>query len=263
MSASSSARSRLGPMGSSRLPLYPSQGAPGPDAQSVLGFQFRDPSLFQRALTHRSFCNEEGLDAAQSYERLEFLGDAILELIISDYLFRQLPDADEGQLTKARVSLVRREALASVARRLRLGEYLRVGHGVGASGDRDNDSVLSDVFEAVVAAVYLDQGLEASRDFAARHMSPELEEVARNGPPPENPKSRLQELLQAQGRPTPSYRETGRRGPDHDPVFTVEAVVGHKVLGTGKGGKKADAERAAAEDALRRLIAAPPESQLP
>ena len=250
-------------MGSSRLPLNPARFATGGDAQSVLGFPFRDPSLFQRALTHRSFCNEQGLDATESYERLEFLGDSVLELIVSTHLYQQLPDDDEGGLTKARVSLVRREALAHVARRLRLGKFIRVGQGVETSGDRNQDKVLADVFEAVVAAVYLDQGFDAARDFVGRHMAPELEEVAHMGPPAENPKSRLQELLQGQGRPTPSYRQTGRKGPDHGPVFTFEVVVGDKVIGAGKGGSKADAEKAAAQDALRRLKGASTESELP
>ena len=250
-------------MASSRLPPYPSQGAPGPDAQSVLGFQFRNPGIFQRALVHRSYCNEHDLDAAESYERLEFLGDAVLELVISDYLYRRFPDADEGQLTKARVSLVRRESLARVARRLGLGELLLVGHGVETSGDRNQDKVLADVFEAVVAAVYLDQGMATACDFVRRHLARELAEIARSGQPPENPKSRLQELLQERGRPTPSYRLAGRKGPDHDPVFTVEAVVGNEVIGAGRGGKKSEAERAAAEDALRRLTAESPEPEFP
>ena len=250
-------------MGSSRVSVAPSQSARDRHAESLLGFPFRDPSLFRRALTHRSFCNEEDLDSTESYERLEFLGDAVLELIISGHLYRQFSSAQEGQLTKSRVSLVRRETLASVARRLRLGEYLRVGHGVEASGDRYQDKVLADVFEAVVAAVYLDRGLEAACDFVGRHMAPELEEIAHSGSPPENPKSSLQELLQGQGSPPPSYRLIGRKGPDHSPIFTVEAVVGEKEIGTGKGGNKAEAEKAAAQDALTRLKGAPPESELP
>ena len=250
-------------MGSSRLPLNPPQSAPGRDAQSVLGFPFRDPSLFQRALTHRSYCNEQGLDATESYERLEFLGDAVLELTISEYLYQQFPGADEGQLTKARVSLVRREMLARVARRLDLGELLLVGRGVEDSGGRNQDSVLAAAFEAVAAAVYLDQGYETARDFIDQHMAPELDEIARCGPPPENPKSFLQELLQGRGRPTPSYREAGRKGPDHNPVFTVEVTVCGKVIGAGRGGKKSDAEKAAAEDALRRLETETPDSQFP
>ena len=251
--ANSSARSRRGLMGSSRHLLNPSPKASEADSQTVLGFQFRDPSLFQRALTHRSFCNENDLDATASYERLEFLGDAVLELMISDHLYRQFPKADEGQLTKARVALVRGQTLACAARRLGLGQYLMVGRGVEESGGRKQDSVLAAAMEAMVAAVYLDQGLDAARAFVNFHMAPELEEIAHRGPPPENPKSRLQELLQQRGGPTPSYHQTGRKGPDHDPIFAFEVVVGDKVIGAGKGGSKGKAKKAAAQDALIRL----------
>ena len=246
-------------MGSSKLPLSPSKGDRGNNSASLLGFQFRDPSLFHRALVHRSYCNEHGLDAAESYERLEFLGDAVLELTISDHLYRQFPDADEGHLTKARSSLVRGEALARVARRLGLGEFLLVGRGVEASGGRNQDSVLAAVLEAAIAAVYLDRGMEAAREFIREHMAPELAEIGRSGLRlEENPKSRLQELLQGQGRPTPAYRLTGREGPDHDPVFSVEVVVGgEEVIGAGQGRKKSEAERAAAEAALASLPSAP------
>ena len=233
-------------MGSSRFPASPNQ-------DSLLGFRFRDPSLFRRALVHRSYCNEHGLDAAESYERLEFLGDAVLELTVSAHLYRQFPDADEGQLTKARSWLVRGEALAGVARRWGLGERLLVGRGVEASGGRDQDSVLAAAVEAVIAAVYLDQGMKAAREFITVNMIDELASISLSGPPPENPKSRLQELLQGRGCPTPAYRETGRKGPDHSPVFSVEVAVGGRVLGKGEGGKKSEAERAAAVDALRKL----------
>jgi ribonuclease-3 len=198
------------------------------------------------------------MDAAESYERLEFLGDAVLELVISDHLYGLLEDSDEGQLTKARSSLVRGKVLAAVARRLGLGELLLVGHGVEASRGREQDSVLAATLEAVIAAIYLDQGLEAARRFISEQLAPELSDITQRGAPPENPKSRLQELLQGQGQPTPSYRLVGREGPDHNPVFSVEAVVGEQVIGTGQGGKKSDAERAAAEAALDRLLSINP-----
>ena len=181
MSASSSARSRRGLMGSSKTSINH-----GSDPASLLGFRFRDPSLFRRALVHRSYCNEHGLDAAESYERLEFLGDAVLELTISAHLYRQFSGADEGQLTKARSSLVRGEALAKVARRWGLGERLLVGKGVEASGGRDQNSVLAAVLEAVIAAVYLDQGMEAAREFITVNMIDELADVTPElveGPP--------------------------------------------------------------------------------
>lgn len=228
----------------------------GHNLATMLGFQFRDPSLFRVALIHRSYCNEHGLDASESYERLEFLGDAVLELIISEHLYRQFPGADEGQLTKARSSLVRGGALAQVARRLGLGDHLLAGRGAEDSGERNRDSVLAAAVEAVLGAVYLDQGLEEARRFVDRHMAPELAEMTQTGSPPENPKSRLQEFLQGQGLPPPQYREANREGPDHCPVFTFEAIVEGEVVSTGRGGKKADAERAAAEAALRHLMTA-------
>ena len=131
---------------------------------------------------------------------------------------------------------------------------LKVGNGVEASGDRNKDTVLAATFEAVIAAVYLDRGLEAVQEFVSRHMAGELARVSRDGTPPENPKSQLQELLQGHGLATPSYLETGRAGPDHNPVFRVEAVVGEQVIGRGQGGKKVEAERAAAEDALKLVL---------
>ena len=228
-------------------------GDRGNSTEPLLGFQFRDPSLLQLALTHPSYCNEHGLDATGSYERLEFLGDAVLEVAVSDHLYRQFPEADEGQLTKSRSSLVRGEVLARVARRLGLGERLRVGRGVEAKGERDQDSVLAAAFEATIAAIYLDRGAETAREFIARHMAPELAEITHSGSPPENPKSQLQELLQGEGHPPPQYREACRKGPDHSPVFTFEVIVAGKVLGIGSGGKKSEAERAAAEAALRSL----------
>ena len=227
------------------------------DTASLLGFRFRDPSLFRRALVHRSYCNEHGLAASESYQRLEFLGDAVLELTISDYLYRQFPDADEGQLTKARASLVSGETLATVARRWGLGERLVVGRGVDAAGGRDQDSVLAAVVEAVIAAVYLDRGMEAAREFILSNMIDELaplsalpQEAALTT---ENPKSRLQEYLQGRGKPTPTYRLIDRQGPDHGPLFTTEVLVGEKVIGTGQGSRKSAAERAAAEAALTAL----------
>ena len=251
--ANSSARSPRGRMGSSRLPESPSDGGRARNSASLLGFQFRDPSLLDHALVHRSYCNEHGLEASDSYERLEFLGDAVLELVISGLLYRLLPDADEGKLTKARSSLVKGKVLAGVAHRLGLGEILKVGQGVEESGGREQDSVLAATFEAVIAAVYLDQGLDAAREFVCRNMAAELADVSRLESPPENPKSRLQELLQGHGLPTPSYRLTGRAGPDHNPLFLVEALVGERIIGQGQGGRKSEAERSAAEAALELL----------
>ena len=221
--------------------------------ESVLGFSFRDPSLLRLALVHRSYCNENGLDPSESYERLEFLGDAVLELAVSTELYRRFPEADEGDLTKTRSSLVRRETLAQVARRIGLGDHLLVGKGVDATNGRQQDSVLAAVFEALIAAVYLDQGNEFTRQLIITLLEVELAQVEQAGGPPENPKSRLQEVVQQQGMNPPKYRMVSSEGPDHGPVFTVEVLVDGQVVGEGVGGKKSEAEGAAAEAALAAM----------
>ena len=219
----------------------------------MLGFSFKDPSLLRLALVHRSYCNENGLDPSESYERLEFLGDAVLELAVSTELYRRLPEADEGELTKTRSSLVRRETLAQIARRVDLGSCLFVGKGVDASNGRQQDSVLAAAFEALVAAVYIDQGNEFTRQFIVRMLDVELAQIEQSGGPPENPKSKLQEMVQGQGSNPPRYRVVGSEGPDHGPVFTVEVLVDGQVVGSGIGGKKSEAEGAAAAAALAAL----------
>ena len=219
----------------------------------MLGFSFKDPSLLRLALVHRSYCNENGLDASQSYERLEFLGDAVLELAVSTELYRRFPEADEGELTKTRSSLVRRETLSQIARRIDLGNHLLVGKGVDTSNGRQQDSVLAAAFEALVAAVYIDQGNEFTRQFILRMLDVELAQTERTGGPPENPKSKLQEIVQGQGSTPPTYHLVSSEGPDHGPVFTVDVKVDGRVVGTGAGGRKSDAEGAAAEAALAAL----------
>ena len=251
---SSSVRSLRGRMGSSRDNIAATNDLKAiKELQSVLGFSFKDPSLLCLALVHRSYCNENGLDPSQSYERLEFLGDAVLELAISTELYRRFPEADEGELTKIRSSLVRRETLAQIARRIDLGSYLLVGKGVETTNGRQQDSVLAAAFEALVAAVYIDQGNEFTRQFILRLTDVELAQAERAGGPPENPKSQLQEMVQGQGLNPPKYRLVSSEGPDHGPVFTVEVLVDGQVVGTGEGGKKSDAEGAAARSALAAL----------
>lgn len=252
MLASSSARSPLGLMGSSRDQTALNR-ASTKALETKLGFSFKDPSLLRQALVHLSYCNENGLDASASYERMEFLGDAVLELSVSTELYRRFPDADEGELTKTRSSLVRRGTLATIARRIDLGSYLFVGKGVEASNGREQDSVLAAAFEALIAAVYIDQGNEFTRQLVLRLMDTELAETDQAGSPPENPKSLLQELVQGQGMSPPTYDLVSSDGPDHGPVFTVDVLVNGQVVGTGSGGKKSEAEGAAARAALAAL----------
>ena len=221
--------------------------------ESVLGWEFKDPKLLEQALVHRSFVNEHGWSPADSYERLEFLGDAVLELAISQELYCRQPGLSEGALTKSRAALVCQDTLAQVAQRLDLSSFLLLGKGEETSGGRQRDSILAAAFEAVVAAIYLDAGFDTARRFIQRAMGQDLDSFFRLGTPPENPKSHLQEYIQASGRTTPHYRLISAEGPDHGPVFTVEVVVDSEVVGTGRGGSKALAEKTAAENALARL----------
>ncbi len=251
---SSIARSLRGLMGSSRDNIAAVDPRKSVKAlESVLGFSFKDPSLLRQALVHRSYCNENGLDPSESYERLEFLGDAVLELAVSTELYRRMPEADEGELTKTRSSLVRRETLAQIARRIDLGNYLLVGKGVESSNGRQQDSVLAAAFEALVAAVYIDQGNEFTRQFILKMFDVELAQAEHAGGPPDNPKSKLQEIIQGQGLNPPTYHLVSSEGPDHGPVFTVDVRVEGQIVGTGAGGRKSDAEGAAAEAALAAM----------
>ena len=220
--------------------------------ESRLGLSFHDRGLLRQALVHRSFLNEQGGSALDSYERMEFLGDAVLELVISNELYRSLPRGDEGKLTKGRAALVCRESLARAARRLGLGDYISLGKGERSNGGPQRDSILEEVFEAMVAAVYLDQGYDAARQFILQALAPELAAYCQEGHTPENPKSLLQETLQSWGWATPRYQVVAVDGPGHQPVFTVAVTVDGETIGQGAGARKADAERAAAREALAR-----------
>ena len=221
--------------------------------EKILGLSFRDRDLLRQALAHRSYLNEQDGSSLDSYERMEFLGDAVLELVVSNELYQRLPHLSEGELTKARAALVCRESLSQLAQSLSLGEFLLLGKGEEAGGGRQRESLLAAVFEAVVAAIYLDQGYDQARRFILSTLTEQLDEVCRRGTPPENPKSKLQEMVQRQGLNPPKYRLVSSEGPDHGPVFTVEVLVDGRVVGDGAGGKKSEAEGAAAEAALAAM----------
>lgn len=220
------------------------------DLEASLGTTFTDRGLLRQALVHRSYLNEHDGSPLDSYERMEFLGDAVLELIISTELYRNLPHVTEGELTKGRSSLVCRASLARAARRLSLGRHLSLGKGEVESGGHDRESILEETFESLVAAIYLDQGYDSARRFVLHALGSDLAEICRRGRALDNPKSRLQELVQGLGLPTPRYQLVSSDGPDHQPVFTVHVLVGEEVLGQGSGNRKTDAERAAAQVAL-------------
>lgn len=233
---------------------------PGGEQGSVLGLDFEDQGLLRQALVHRSYLNEHPDSPLESYERMEFLGDAVLELAVSTALYDRLPSLSEGELTKLRSHLVCGESLAAAARSIGLGDTLLLGRGEETTGGRSRHTILAAAFEALVAAVFLDRGYQHARDFVLETLAGPLEKACRDGAPRENPKSALQELLQGMGEPAPTYRLSGASGPDHRPVFTVEALLGGEVIGRGEGGRKSDAERAAAQNALdrRQADSAPP-----
>lgn len=214
------------------------------------GLEFHDQGLIQRALTHRSYLNEIPADeVAEDYERLEFLGDAILQFVCGEYLFRQFPDEQEGYLTRTRAALVSTEACAAYARAMHVGDALRLGKGDERTGGRDRQNVLADAFEAVVGALYLDQGLEAARAFLVARFEERLDLVLTSG---EDARVRLQELSQMMFGITPSYQHVGEAGPSHSPTMSAEVLIGDKVVGHGQGRSKQLAARAAAADGLAR-----------
>ena len=221
--------------------------------ESVLGIHFRNRQLLEQAVVHSSFVNETGWAPSASYERMEYLGDALLGLVISDELYRRYPDLPEGDLTKSRSALVRRETLSRVAQRAHLGDFIWLGKGEEASGGRNRDSILAAVLESIIAAVYLDSDYSEAKWFILRIMAEELEEFFSAGLVEENPKSHLQELVQGRGCSTPSYRLVSSEGPDHGPVFTVEVLVEGEVMGVGQGGSKSGAESIAAKAAMAHL----------
>ena len=216
------------------------------ELEKRLGYSFEDSKLLLTALTHPSFGGDHRVP---HYQRLEFLGDAVLELAVSRYLFFELPEVDEGKLTRIRAALVREESLSRAAQRLGLGEFIRLSVGEERSGGRKKPSILSDVMEAVLAAVYLDGGF----DEAVRIISKVLKEELR----PEgledhlDAKSRLQEILQRVGE-MPVYEFISMEGPPHAPLFTYVVKEGERVLGSGQGTSKQNAQQAAARDALKQ-----------
>ena len=222
----------------------------------TLSYNFKNPDLLSKALTHRSYLNEAKV--SESNERLEFLGDAVLELIISEYLFHQHPDQPEGQLTAARSAIVRTETLARLATELKLGEALNMSRGEEKSGGRANISLLANTTEAVIGAIFLDGGLTAAKDFVATHLFPIAAKILQGDL--KDAKSLLQEKVQELGFNSPSYATLSEEGPDHNKIFTVAVSVSGKQLATGEGKNKQAAQQDAAQNALpiyQKLLAKP------
>ncbi len=221
-------------------------------AEQTLGLTFSDKTLLQRALTHRSYINENPDYPLEDNERLEFLGDAILDFITGEYLYHRFPEVAEGQLTNLRSALVRTERLAQFATELDVGLFLFLGRGEEENGGRERVAILCDAFEALVGAMYLDKGIDDTRRFLQKLIEPALDEVLASSAG-KDAKSLLQELAQSYYQVTPTYRTVDERGPDHAKEFTVEAVIANKTYGQGKGFSKQVAAQAAAQQALNVL----------
>ncbi len=215
------------------------------------GLAFNDPALLRTALTHRSYLNEHADLDWEDNERLEYLGDAVLDFVLAEYLYRGFPAAPEGELTALRAALVRRETLARLAQKLNIGPALFMGHGEVETGGRERTPTLCMAFEAIVGALYLDQGMQTVQDWVLPLMASELD-GARIEVADKDPKSRLQELAQGTLGITPRYRTVSAEGPDHAKTFTVEVSLGETVSGRGEGPNKQVAAQRAALDALAR-----------
>jgi ribonuclease-3 len=220
--------------------------------QTSIGLQFRNPELLRQALTHRSYANEHGTDEVGDNERLEFLGDAVLNFLTGEMLYRRYPDMPEGSLTRLRAALVRTDSLGELALHIQLGQMLNMGRGEESSGGRKRMTNLCAAFEALVGALYLDQGLEAVMAFIHPRFESLLEQVLAEDRD-KDARSSLQEWSQASFGLTPRYETVSATGPDHLKEFVVEVLIGEQVAGRGQGRSKQTAAQAAAFAALRHL----------
>ena len=225
--------------------------------QSKLGLSFKSEALLHEALVHPSYLNENPGFPLGSYDRLEFLGDAILNTVVAQELFLRGPQLTEGDLTKGRAFLVRGEYLAGLAESIGLGGYLFTGRGEEATGGRSKESSLEAVMEALVGAVFLDRGYQAARDFVLKYMLKDIQHIVAHGIA-SDPKAELLELVQKTDGEKPEYRLVESSGPVHAPSFVVEVLVNSQVMGRGRGKRKLDAERLAAKQALEQLAYADP-----
>ena len=223
------------------------------ELQNRIGYRFRDRGLLEHALTHRSRAAEDASGGVADNESLEFLGDAVLGLVVADVLFRKYPESDEGQKSKIKASVVSTQALARHAEQIQLGEHLLLGRGEEKTGGRFKQALLADGYEALIAALYLDGGLPEAAAFLERELNDAIETGASQTVVGHDYKSALQERLQALERPLPEYRVAAETGPDHRKMFTIEVVVAGEILGGATGKAKKEAEQEAARLALLKL----------
>ena len=221
------------------------------DLEAAIGYRFGNISLLQNALAHSSYANERWHNSLLSNERLEFLGDSVLGMLVAEYLYRTFPDRPEGELTRMRADMVCEKTLAAVANKIGLGEHLLLGHGEEQGGGRNRDSILADAVESVIAACFLDGGLEAALKFVQQFILVEVPVSRLNNA---DYKTALQELVQQKKNQVLSYALTGQSGPDHDKVFAVEVSLNGTVVGCGTGRSKKRAEQDAARAAIEKLF---------
>ena len=221
------------------------------DLETAIGYRFRNISLLQNALTHSSYANERWHNSLLSNERLEFLGDSVLGMLVAEYLYGTFPDLPEGELTRMRADMVCEHTLATVANRIGLGEHLLLGHGEERLGGRSRESILADATESVIAACFLDGGLEAAAQFVKKYI---LVEVPVSRPNNMDYKTALQEQVQQKKNQVLSYVLVGQSGPDHDKLFDVEVSLNGTVVGQGSGRSKKRAEQMAAKAAMEKLF---------
>ena len=221
------------------------------DLEIALGYRFKNIQLLQNALTHSSYANERWHNSLLSNERLEFLGDSVLGMLVADYLYRTFPDRPEGELTRMRADMVCEHTLATAANRIGLGEHLLLGHGEEQGGGRSRESILADAMESVIAACFLDGGLEAALKIVRQFILVEVPVKKLNNA---DYKTALQELVQQKKNQTLSYAMVGQSGPDHDKKFDVEVSLNGKVVGRGSGSSKKRAEQMAAKAAIESLF---------
>ena len=218
------------------------------EIEKLTGYQFKDRMLLRSALSHKSYVNELKINTYPEYERLEFLGDAVLELVVSDHLYRKKGDMPEGEMTKLRAALVCESTLAECAREISLSDFILVGRGEEEQGSRFRDSIVSDVFEALIGAIYLDGGIDAAREHIEKYVLTDMERRRLFY----DAKSILQERVQKKGQSL-AYRITDERGPDHRKIYTVEVLINEKCAATGEGSSKKAAEQQAAYNALSKM----------
>ncbi len=219
------------------------------ELEKKIEYTYKNKNLLRQAMTHTSFANEQKINKLESYERIEFLGDAVLEMVSSEYFYFEKPQTSEGSLTKMRASAVCEPSLAITARQLELGKYLLLGKGEEATGGRERDSIIADAVEALIGSIYLDSGLEQAREFILKFVLNDLE----NKQLFYDAKSILMETLQARKLQEFEYRLVGEEGPDHEKLFKTEAVLNGRRIGYGEGQSKKVSEQHAAYEALMYL----------